>query len=52
MCIFFHKWGKWQEYKLDYVVFVKSANRMINSYDIHQKRVCERCGKVQDEFVR
>ena len=47
MC--FHRWAKWDQYE---------TTRLSHFYSIpckktavHQKRTCEKCGKMQDEWV-
>ena len=57
MCILFHKWGKWQEYKRKVIVFPgRIAPKVMQgtqfeSLECRQKRACLRCGKVQDKII-
>jgi hypothetical protein len=58
MRCWFHKWGKWEPYTWQ---GTKTAVGVLYPSDIigksfpcteqRQKRVCERCGKMQDELV-
>lgn len=47
MCWLFHKWGKWEEFKQG---MGKVTARGIVRYIIRrQRRVCEKCGKIQEQ---
>lgn len=47
-CWLFHEWGKWEQFKVS--IMVRWALDKVG-VESHQKRVCERCGKVQEECV-
>jgi len=57
MCILFHKWGKWQEYKRKIILYPGRLapkvlqGRKFECLESRQKRVCLRCEKVQDEVI-
>ena len=47
MCIF-HKWGKWVEH-VEEMVSVNMKTGIKHDYlEKRQKRICEKCGKVED----
>lgn len=56
MCVF-HKWSKWNQYDYHYKFLTgvfstpENRNKLFDSVDIRQWRVCEKCGKMQDELV-
>ena len=55
MCWLFHKWSKWKLYEETGTVtalFLKRLDPPVPYSEVRQRRVCERCGKVQDEWVR
>lgn len=58
MCLIFHKWGKWEQYYehgrvFPGVVFCKNMPAEGTPYtDLRQKRICEKCGKIQDVLVK
>jgi hypothetical protein len=57
MCIFFHKWGKWQQYEETGTMIPgmltpkENRGKTFNYSDSRQKRTCVECGRVQDELV-
>lgn len=57
-CFWSHKWGKWEAYQepmySTLIVRGPCAGQKIDNRlgDFRQKRVCERCGKTQDELVK
>jgi hypothetical protein len=58
MCLFFHKWSKWEQYTDDghmllsgILVNKESRGKVLSYSHKRQKRACVECGKVQDELV-
>ncbi len=56
MC--WHKWDKWKEYKQPYS-FIPGVlslgyvqGKEFHSIEYRQKRICLKCGKVQDILIR
>ena len=50
----FHKWSKWQQFQeegIDHGWVWKPVNPGIPYRKNKQRRVCERCGKVQEETI-
>lgn len=51
MCIF-HKWGKWEQYE-----FARDERHLTSRWSLgacietRQRKKCERCGKVKDEYL-
>ena len=51
-------WHKWKEYKqkitgMPGIFAPKSAQgKEYQSMEIRQKRICKKCGKIQDELIR
>ena len=53
MCIFWHKWGKWEQYELSVPASQVTKNMYIPAYvEIRQERVCTVCNKMQDKYVK
>lgn len=57
MCFILHKWGKWEQYELHYKYTPRIASKYLqektySSTDLRQRRICKRCGKMQDELVK
>lgn len=55
-CWFRHDWGKWEQYTQNYVRRTYPGDRVENKQDlprsrIRQKRLCLRCGAMQDKIV-
>jgi hypothetical protein len=51
MCLF-HKWGKWQQYDKPQPSRRITENWMLSAAVEHrQKKECDKCGKVKDEYV-
>jgi len=56
MC--FHKWDKWKEYQEPYSFYpgilapASIQGIRLHSIEYRQKRVCLKCGKIQDKLVR
>ena len=48
-CWMFHKWSKWTHYKQPMRQLLGGA--MHDTFDVRQRRECERCGKIQDIYV-
>jgi hypothetical protein len=56
MC--WHKWDKWEEYEQPYSYtpgilsprFIQGE--ILHSIEFRQKRICTKCGKVQDILIR
>lgn len=47
MCIF-HKWSKWEQFSVKVKYFnIFTMNYSEPSYENRQKRICEKCGKMQ-----
>ena len=51
-----HKWSKWEERKATYVRISTFEGVEVSRTDPYvkhlQKRVCEKCGRIQEEVVR
>jgi hypothetical protein len=48
-CFFGHKWGKWEVFTKD-MIYLPNDNRPPMPYtERTQRRVCERCGKIQEQ---
>jgi len=46
-CFFSHHWGRWQQYE------ETGMTRIVSFYtETRQRRVCQRCGRMQDEIVK
>lgn len=45
-CFFFHKWGKWFELVVNTEILLANGTKIPGKRDM-QKRVCEKCGKVE-----
>lgn len=45
-CFFGHKWGKWKQYNQE--IFINDKP----SFDLRQKRFCEKCNKMEDINIR
>jgi hypothetical protein len=58
MCIFFHKWSKWKQYKevgriiLGYDYPENVQGKMVTHKEIRQQRSCLKCGLVEDERIK
>lgn len=56
MC--WHKWDKWKEYESHYTYTPGILSpgyiqgRTFNGVDYRQKRICLKCGKIQDKLIR
>ena len=51
-CFFFHKWGKWEQFDIDVPERLLTKNWMLSGSTKHmQNRVCEKCGKQQQEKI-
>lgn len=53
-CWFFHKWGKWEPYVERGVTYPRwggFAGKEIKYLENRQKRVCERCGEMEDKAI-
>lgn len=48
-CLLFHKWSEWKVYQEP--ILVKLAGQIRPSTETRQARKCERCGKVDDEYL-
>ena len=50
-----HVWGKWRQYQAAYSLVKTSyfGNSQVlgDSFELRQRRVCEECGKMQDQKV-
>ena len=57
MCFIFHQWGKWEQYKengteiLGRIAPKSVQGKSVPYTETRQKRVCQKCNKVQDELV-
>lgn len=49
MCLW-HKWGKWKQYEVELSEAAKRYKSI--GVEVRQKRVCEKCGTMQDKLVR
>lgn len=55
MC--FHKWRKWKEYNYRYRTFPPTGMYFNGNPELlicsekRQRRICLKCGKVQDEMI-
>jgi len=47
-CFWKHKWSKWKLYEAE-MINIRYNNRYM---ELRQRRVCENCGKTQDEWIR
>lgn len=45
----FHKWSKWESYETTVLSYFYTIP--CKSTDVRQSRVCETCGKTQDQHV-
>ena len=55
MCIIFHKWGKWKRYTQDYIGTFRFGQKKGDNYHCNedrQTRICDECGKTQDELIK
>jgi hypothetical protein len=50
MC--WHKWDKWEQYKIRYNQYWNGTTLSYPVSELRQKRICVKCGKMQDEEVR
>lgn len=50
-CFLFHKWGKWEQYEKRIVTYVYKTQEKFDSSEQRQRRICEKCGKMQDEKI-
>lgn len=51
MCIF-HTWGKWEQFDKPVPKRMLSSNWMLDSATEHwQKKRCDKCGKVKQEYI-
>ena len=46
-CFWRHKWTKWQQYRQPLI----DRRTGKSTYENRQRRLCLRCGKMQDEWV-
>lgn len=58
MCLFFHKWGKWEQYTWTgrvctsgLLVPETQSGKWVDCEEKRQKRVCSKCGKMEDEEI-
>ncbi len=58
-CLLFHKWNKWEEFHepstVTYVglIYPKDMRgKTFNTVLHYQRRICERCGKVDEETIK
>jgi hypothetical protein len=49
MC--FHKWGKWEQYEWNGVKYLYGTTITYPVTQRRQKRVCLKCGKMQDKEI-
>jgi len=47
-CFWSHDWGKWEQYDINWN---HRGTASIASIEKRQKRICQACGKVEDELV-
>ncbi len=58
MCLFFHKWTKWEQYEehgtaiLGRIAPKSVQGKEIKYTDIRQRRFCKKCNKMQNELIR
>jgi len=50
-CFWGHKWGKWEQYEQPMMNVNYRTNKEINYFEKRQKRICLRCGKIQDNII-
>jgi hypothetical protein len=46
-CFLFHDWGKWIQYDQPMI----DSRTGLTFDNVRQKRVCQRCNKMQDELI-
>lgn len=57
MCFVFHEWSKWEQYDHQYSFYLgriapkEVQGKVLHNVDLRQRRVCLKCGKMQDELV-
>ena len=55
MCWFCHKWGKWEQYLWQGSITTrplwKGEPKTFQVKELRQRRVCEKCGEMQDVEV-
>ena len=57
MCLI-HKWSKWEAYDHHYKFFpgklapTAVQGMRFTATDLRQRRICSKCGKMQDELVQ
>lgn len=56
MCLIFHRWGKWVQYQEHGTaiggVMSPMRGKSYQYIEYRQKRICEKCGKIQDEIYK
>jgi len=51
MC-FFHKWGKWEEYKFNVPDRRISTKYMLaGGTEFRQRRICQKCHKLESQYI-
>lgn len=57
MCFIIHEWGKWEQYKRPMCFYPgilapkELRGKEFLSIEHRQKRICNKCGKVQDKLI-
>ena len=58
MCIFRHKWSKWEQYTEAGTVILGRLypqavqGKPFDYSEYRQKRVCKKCGKMEDRLIK
>jgi hypothetical protein len=51
-CFIFHKWTKWESYKVDMVFHSFKTGKDHPYVKLEQRRTCKVCGKLQIEILQ
>jgi hypothetical protein len=49
-CWLGHDWGKWEEHKIEHY-YRDGEHNDLGNIETRQKRICKKCGEMQDRFV-
>lgn len=58
MCFIFHEWTKWEQYTetgieiLGLLAPKNMRGKEVRYNDLRQRRVCKKCGKMEDTLVK